>query len=196
MVWESTSLVPLFWKVPIPWPVFCYITTIGPTLLVTWSLSVSQCDCQQVCVCHTPLNTWNATPVTRRQRKGRSSAAARALLLEDIWANADFPFLKGSQAEVLYFPRRMRNPLFIMGWWERKKRGIETERETNNGKINRELNLTPQETVFEPKQLGTHGDQCGRLFHCTVSQKRCDRLSNFFILFYFFLNSMAVTARL
>lgn len=43
--------------------------------------------------------------------------------------------------------------LFIMGLWEKKK--IKTEEETINGKINRELNVTPQETGFEPKQLGT-----------------------------------------
>lgn len=41
--------------------------------------------------------------------------------------------------------------LFIMGGWEK----IKTEGETINGKINRELNLTPQETGFEPKQMGT-----------------------------------------
>lgn len=41
--------------------------------------------------------------------------------------------------------------LFIMRLWEK----IKTEEETINGKINRELNVTPQETGFEPKQLGT-----------------------------------------
>lgn len=39
----------------------------------------------------------------------------------------------------------------FMGLWEK----IKTEEETINGKINRELNVTPQETGFEPKQLGT-----------------------------------------
>ena len=68
--------------------------------------------------------------------------------------------------------------LFIMGRWEK----IKTEGETINGKINRELNLTPQETGFEPKQLGTlrnviYMRVCrlsGRLFHCRVEKKVCD----------------------
>lgn len=46
----------------------------------------------------------------------------------------------------------MRNPL-CLSWDDGNK--IEAETETNNGKINRELNVTPQERGFEPKHSGT-----------------------------------------
>lgn len=88
--------------------------------------------------------------------KCRLSAASRAVLLQGISPNVDIPFLKWSQLEVLCFPRRMRNAL-CLSLDDGKK--IKTERETNNGKINRQLNLTPQETGFEPKQLGTQEDE-------------------------------------
>lgn len=83
---------------------------------------------------------------------GRLSAAGRALLPRDISPNVDIPLLKWSQLEVLCFPRRMRNALCLS--LDDGKKKIKTERETNNGRINRQLNFTPQETGFEPKQLG------------------------------------------
>lgn len=41
---------------------------------------------------------------------------------------------------------------------------MEAERETNNGKINTELHLTPQERGFEPKHSGT---QFGHIYTTT-----------------------------
>lgn len=76
----------------------------------------------------------------------------------------------------------MRTAL-CLSWDDGKK--IKTEGETINGKINREMNLTPQETDFEPKQSRTHRNviymrdwiYClsERLFHCRVEKKVCDR---------------------
>lgn len=89
-----------------------------------------------------------------------------------------FPFLKWSQLEVLCFPRRMRNA-FCLSWEDGKK--SRRRGGTINGKINRELSLTPQETGSEPKQLGTQRNviymrdwmSClsERLFHCRVKKK-------------------------
>lgn len=71
------------------------------------------------------------------------------------------PFLRWSELEVLCFPRRMR--ILLCLWWDDGNR-IEGERKTNNGKINRELNLKPQERGFEPKHSGT---QYGHIYSTT-----------------------------
>lgn len=76
-------------------------------------------------------------------------------------SNVDFPFLRWSELEVLCFPRRMR--ILLCLWWDDGNR-MEAERGTNNGKINRELNLKPQERGFEPKHSGT---QCGHIYTTT-----------------------------
>lgn len=113
------------------------------------SLSVSQYKCHQLRVLR---RNWNVTPVMRRDCGGRLSAAAPALLPEGILSNVDSPSWDGVNSRFFVFSQANEKcTLFIMGWWEK----IKTEGETINGKINRELNLSPQETGFEPKQLGT-----------------------------------------
>lgn len=105
---------------------------------------------------------------------GRLSTAGRSLLPRDISPNVDILLLKWSQLEVLCFPRRMRHALCL------SLDDGKTERETNNGKINRQLNLTPQETGFEPKQLGTQRTRW--LFILQGGIKRCGHLFNFTIV--------------
>lgn len=130
-------------------PVWYYVTIMGPTLLLTLAITITEFILSGM---WTWLKNWNVTPAMRQD------CMAGCLLLAGLFCcsippNVDIPLLKWSQLEVLCFPRRMRHALCLS--LDDGKKKIKTERETNNGKINRQLNLTPQETGFEPKQLGT-----------------------------------------
>lgn len=109
-------------------------------------------------------------------------------------SNVDFPFLRWSELEVLCFPRRMRI-LLCLSWADGNK--IEAERETNNGKINRELNLTPQERGFEPKHSGA---QCGHIYIMTEwaagrtkGRSVCDSNCHTSRVFYFHVRCVCST---
>lgn len=67
---------------------------------------------------------------------------------------------------------------------KKKKGGIETERETNNGKINRALNLPPQEAVFEPSQVGHRRKPVRETFPLHSHIQRRDRPSSVSSSFY------------
>lgn len=95
-----------------------------------------------------------------------------------FYQTLDFPSWDGVNWRFCVFPGEWEMLSVYHGMMGK----IKTEGGTINGKINRELNLTPQETGFEPKQLGTQRnviymrDCCltGRLFHCRVEKKVCD----------------------